>query len=226
MNVNSLFVKKIASDLGADLCGIAPIERFSQAPKGFHPCDVLQECKSVVVFANRFLRSTLLASSTIPYTTVRNELSTKMNLMAIKIAEMLEDQGIIAVPANTTGPDEFDSLTNRYRGIISLKHAAVNAGLGKIGKNTLLVNKEYGNMVWLNAVFVSEPLEADPLAEYETCNPNCILCIQSCPVGALNGDMINQHACRNYAYGEHNGGEWRIKCFICRKVCPNSCEVK
>ena len=33
-------VKQILYKLGADLCGVAPTERFCEAPVGFHPCDV------------------------------------------------------------------------------------------------------------------------------------------------------------------------------------------
>ncbi|MCX8130479.1 MAG: epoxyqueuosine reductase [Clostridia bacterium] len=221
MKISASDVKKIAAELGANLCGVAPIERFDSAPRGYHPCDVLPECQSVIVIAKYFLKSSLYANSTIPYTTVRNSISDKLNSMAIELSQALESRGVIAVPANTIGPDEWDSDTQRIRGIISLKHAAANAGLGKIGKNTLLVNKDYGNMIWLNAVLVSEKLEPDPLADYEVCNPNCNLCIKSCPVEALDGISINQPECRDYAFGEHNGGDWRIKCFTCRKVCPN-----
>ena len=222
MAISASDVKPITAELGADLCGIAPIDRFSDAPRGFHPHDVLPECQSVIVFARRFLTSSLKAKSTVPYTTVRNELSAHMNWMGVRMAQMLEDGGMTAVPANTTGPDEYDQETGRYRGIISLKHAAMNAGLGKIGKNTLLVNNRFGNMIWLDAVLVSEPLAPDPLADYEVCNPKCRLCIESCPVGALGGELMNQKACKHFAFGELNGGEWRIKCFECRKVCPNS----
>jgi len=34
-------IKEIAYSLGADLCGIACVERFNNAPTGFHPLDVL-----------------------------------------------------------------------------------------------------------------------------------------------------------------------------------------
>ena len=214
-------IKKAAYNFGADLCGIASIDRFMDAPEGFHPTDVLPSCQSVIVLASRFLKSTLHAKSTVPYTTVRNELSTKMNHMAVKLSEYLEDHEAIAIPMNSTGPDEWDAKTNKFRGIISLKHAAVQAGLGKIGKNTLLVNDKYGNMIWLSAVFVGEHLEPDPIAPYEGCIENCSLCLDSCPVKALDGISINQPLCRNHAFGEHNGGEWRIKCYICRKICPN-----
>lgn len=226
MTISAASIKKVAHEFGADLCGIASIDRFREAPKGFHPTDVLPSCQSVIVLAKRFLKSALLAASTIPYTTVRNELSTQMNLLAVNLSQYLEDLGTVAVPINSIGPDEWDAKSQKFRGIISLKHAAVQAGLGRMGKNTLLVNDKYGNMIWLSAVCVSEAFEPDPIAAYEGCIKGCRLCLDACPVHALDGVSIEQPLCRNHAFGEHNGGEWRIKCFECRKVCPNSLGLK
>lgn len=226
MNITAIEVKQAAYGMGADLCGIAPIASFENAPEGFHPADVLPGCKSVAVFAVSFLNSTLHAKSTIPYTTVRNALSTKLNMMAVDLSRYLEERGLTAVPINTVGPDEYDSKTGRFRGIISLKHAAELAGLGRIGKNTLLVNEKYGNMIWLNAVLVLEALEPDPPVAYDGCIKSCRLCLEICPVKALDGITINQKVCWNNAFGEHNGGEWRIKCYACRKICPNCTGIR
>ena len=46
--------KEIMFSLGADLCGIASIDRFDDAPEGYHPLDVLPTCKSVISFGCRF----------------------------------------------------------------------------------------------------------------------------------------------------------------------------
>jgi epoxyqueuosine reductase len=221
MNMSSADVKKIATELGVNLCGIAPVEHFEDAPEGFHPRDVLPECQSVIVLACQFLKSTLFAKSTIPYTNVRNELSRKMDRLAIDLSYQLEAKSLLAIPINSIGPTEWDAGTNKSRGIISLKHAAELAGLGKIGKNTLLINEKYGNMIWLSAVLVSVTLEPDSLAQYDGCIPDCHVCLESCPIQALDGVSINQKACRDFAFGQQNGGEWRIKCFSCRKVCPH-----
>lgn len=220
--MQSANVKETATALGVDLCGIASIGRFEDAPEGFHPRDVLPECQSVIVLVCRFLKSTLFAKSTIPYTDVRNELSRRMDSLAIRLSYILESKDMLAIPINSIGPIEWDARTNKSRGIISLKHAAELAGLGKIGKNTLLINAQYGNMIWLSAVLVSEQLEPDPIAHYEGCIPTCTICLESCPIQALDGVSMNQMACWDYAFGKHNGGEWRIKCFTCRKVCPHS----
>ncbi len=68
------------------------------------------------------------------------------------LASIVEQHGILAVPTGTISHTLFDAKTGRWRNIVSAKHCAVAAGLGRIGKNTLVVTPEYGNMVWLNAV--------------------------------------------------------------------------
>ena len=42
--LDSKSIKEMAFALGADLCGIASIDRFDNAPKGYHPLDVLPTC--------------------------------------------------------------------------------------------------------------------------------------------------------------------------------------
>lgn len=66
--ITSKHVKNIALGLGADLCGIAPIERFADAPRGFHPCDLLPETQSVVVVATHMPEGTMQSRNMIPYT--------------------------------------------------------------------------------------------------------------------------------------------------------------
>ena len=39
--MHSINVKKILYDLGVDICGIASIDRFSEAPEGFNPINTL-----------------------------------------------------------------------------------------------------------------------------------------------------------------------------------------
>ncbi len=57
--INSKEVKEIMFSLGADLCGIAGLDRFEDAPKGYHPRDVLPQCRSVISFGCRFPTGTL-----------------------------------------------------------------------------------------------------------------------------------------------------------------------
>ncbi len=219
--VTSQDIKKMIIRQGADLCGIASVDRFGSAPEGFHPSDVLPSCKSVIVFAKKFLNGTLKCNSTVPYTIIRNILSDKMDKMAVEICYQLEAQGILAVPTGTNGPTEFDVPAGRFRNIVSAKHCAVQAGLGSIGKNTLLVTPQYGNMVWLSVILTDADLEADNIFEENLCPEECTLCMDVCPVNAVGNPELAQLNCWNYAFGGVNGGEFKIRCFKCREICPN-----
>lgn len=219
--ITSSEIKKMIVEYGADLCGIASIKSFDEAPQGYHPCDVLPSCKSVIVFAKKFLKGTLQCKSTVPYTVVRNILSDKMDKMAVQICTELENQGVVAIPTGTNGPTEFDESTGRFRNIVSAKHCAVNAGLGRIGKNTLLATPKYGNMVWLSVILVDIVLEADNVMDGSPCPDGCNLCVDVCPVSAVGNPELKQLDCWHYAYGGENGGDLKIKCFKCREICPN-----
>lgn len=219
MNTNE--VKQILYDLGADLCGIASIERFAEAPEGFHPCDALPSCKSVVVFAKKFSAGTLHCKTTVPYTVTRNILSYKLDMMSVEFCDIMERNGIVAVPTGTISPTLYDEKTGRSRNIVSAKHCAVAAGLGRIGKNTLLVTPEYGNMVWLNAVLTDVILEPDEMLMGSPCNDSCTLCIDNCPARALGNLEMNQTACYDYAFHTNEGEEFTFKCHTCRTICPN-----
>ena len=154
-------VKQILYDMGADLCGFASMDRFSEAPKGFHPRDVLPSCKTVVAFAKRFSAGSLHCNTTVPYTIIRNMLSDDLDKMSYRFCETMERKGIIAVPTGAIGPTEYDAETGRFRNIVSAKHCAAAAGLGRIGRNTLLITPEYGNMVWLCVVLLDASFEPD-----------------------------------------------------------------
>jgi epoxyqueuosine reductase len=226
MNTNSADVKNKALEWGADLCGIAAADRFAAAPEGYRPADVLPGCRSVVIVARRFLRSTLSAESTIPYTVIRNYLSGEMDRLSIELAYYLESLGAKAVPTGAIGPTRWNKETRKSMGLISLKHAAAQAGMGKIGKNTLLINDRLGNMIWLGGVLTTLELSPDPLAEYDVCPEKCRVCLDICPVQALDGVSIDQRKCWDYAFGADDEGEWRIRCFKCRDICPNKLGVK
>ena len=219
--LNSAEVKRILCDMGADLCGIASIDRFGEAPEGFHPRDVLPSCKSVIVIAKKFPVGTLRCETTVPYTIARNILSNELDMMSVRFCAEMENRNVIAVPTGSISHNQYDSKHDRWRSIVSAKHSAVAAGLGRIGKNTLLVTPEYGNMVWLNAMLTDAPLDPDETLPGNPCPDGCSLCIDSCPAQALGNPEMNQAACFSHAFHTDQGAELTLKCHTCRSICPN-----
>ena len=215
-------VKRGLLDLGADLCGVAPVDRFSKAPAGFRPTDIYKDCCSVVVFAKRVPHATLRATSCVPYTYINMLVTRKVDELTFMIVQYLEDCGIGAVPIPSDDPYEYwDPARARGQAILSLRHAGYLAGLGVLGRNTLLINGTYGNMIQLGAVLLDLPLEGDPMVTTEVCARDCRRCLDACPVKALDGTTVDQQRCRPLSNAMTEKGYVLKKCHRCRSVCPH-----
>jgi epoxyqueuosine reductase len=107
---------------------------------------------------------------------------------------------------------------------------AGRSGLGWIGKNTMLLNREYGSFFFVGEMIVDVELPPDgPMADY--CG-SCTRCIEACPTGALDTPyQIDSNRCISYLTIEHRGdelpddmeselGNWIFGCDICQEVCP------
>jgi epoxyqueuosine reductase len=220
-------IKELVKGLGADLCGLAPVERFKDAPKGFHPTDIYKDCRTVIVFAKRVPKESLFATSCIPYTFVNEMVTRKTDELTVEICRRLEKLNIGAVPIPSDDPYEHWEQDNQYgQAILSLRHAGYLAGLGVLGKNSLLINKELGNMIQIGAVLVNIELEGEQMASYEVCPENCQLCLENCPQNALDGITVNQKLCRVLSTFRNEKGYVLKKCNLCRKICPYCLGIK
>jgi len=225
--ITNIDVKKIAAALGADLCGIASVERFEAAPKGFHPEDIFVDTKSVVVIARLFPEGPFHTDSPVPYTAAHDVILHEIIRISCELCIELErNDGVIAVPIPSEPYEYWDDDKKEGRGILSLKHAGVLAGLGSIGRNHLLVNEKYGNRIVLGAVLLNVALEGDPINARRFCDDNCNLCIDSCPAAAITAGGVNQRLCRDNSGYMNKKGYFLYTCNACRKVCPNGAGVK
>lgn len=215
-------VKDIAIEQGADRCGIAHVNRFEGAPNGFRPRDIYGACKSVVVFLKRMPSAAINAErNPVVYTHTANQLYSALDTIGLNLCYQLEKKGIKSVPVPTDVPYlHWEPDRMHGMGILSMRHAARQAGLGILGRNTLLINRELGNLVYIGAILTNSALKSDPIVDDFDCPPDCRLCIDACPVQALDGVTVNQKLCREHSTLEHPRG-WDIYwCSKCRMVCP------
>lgn len=201
--------------LDADLVGVAAVNGFSAAPEECRPDAILPGCCSVVVIACAFPGAMLEADAE-TYTAARNEMIKRINAITAKVAKKIIAEGFAAKQITAIGTR---GIKGRQYGTISLKHAAVLAGLGVIGKNTLLVNGDFGNLLWLGAVLTDMPLQPDAPAKIAACPKTCRLCVDNCPANALADPLINQRGCYNHGFKTVDG-KLRIQCWKCREICP------
>ena len=104
------------------------------------------------------------------------------------------------------------------------------AGLGWIGRNSMLLNKRLGSYFFLAALLTGEELVHDNPFEENHCK-TCRACIDACPTGALGEDgMVDARRCLSYLSIEHRGpipvelresfGNRVFGCDACQEACP------
>jgi epoxyqueuosine reductase QueG len=191
-------IKQKAKELGADLVGIADGKKLNTQAITEH------DGERVIVLAVRLQAGT----SRIRAWNDRNkfyndELSlTFLEEASLELVYWLEDAGYpaIIVPPTHVDPWRYDGDPTKHQGtLISLPHAAVEAGLGTLGLNQQVLTREFGPRILLTAVLCSVDVKCDaPMAEALCLGPECGRCLKTCPADAVREWDRDWEACDRY----------------------------
>ncbi len=186
-------VKQFAQAAGADLCGVANIERFAGAPAQMDPRWIFPEARSAVVLARRIPRGVYRGIeegthwSNYTFFGYNRLNSWFLPKAQYETACFIEDHGFEAVPvypgvceAEPSGPPLRPGQPgpNVYPHI---RIAGVAAGLGEIGWSKVFMSREFGPRQRLCMILTDAELEPDPLYEPNTVCNLCMQCVQYCP---------------------------------------------
>jgi len=88
-------------------------------------------------------------------------------------------------PVSFSYPLDMGPEVRGFVGDLSMRHAAVAAGLGVFGRNNLVIHPRFGTRVIFTAILTGLPLNSDPPVQEELCT-QCGLCVEACPGQALD----------------------------------------
>ncbi|RLD02310.1 MAG: tRNA epoxyqueuosine(34) reductase QueG [Chloroflexi bacterium] len=185
------------------------------------PRVILPECRSILVLGS-------------PYSAPRGNVGGG-NIAAYALNQDYHDvlgkrlQALVEAIEDWVG----EPVPNRWytdTGPVLEKELAMRAGLGWIGKNTILINKEYGSYFFLAEILLGIELIIDPPVTENYCG-DCTRCLVTCPTGALREPYtLDANRCISYLTIEHRGeipeglrsriGDWIFGCDICQLICP------
>ncbi len=195
-----------------------------------NPKEILPECKSILVLA-------------IPYAPVSSagqvggDFTNQHNLQVASYA--LSDDYHDILPQKLQAIVEFieeqlgEKIPNRYytdTGPILERELAQRAGLGWIGKNSMLINPQAGSTFFLAEILLGIELEPDEKFSTDHCG-TCSRCITACPTNCiLPNRTVDANRCISYLTIElkkeipenlrNQIGDWIFGCDICQQVCP------
>lgn len=250
--VSSQTVKDLAKAVGFDLCGIADVDVIDKAKNrlsdwlrdGFHadmdwmarsqprrvdPTESLPTVRSIVMLGVNYFQEN---AASVPVGFGRVARYARGRDYHKVIDRMLKH--LVAKLKEQCGPNEQDfSWYVDYGPIMERAHAE-KAGLGFIGKNSMLISRQFGSWILLGEILTSLELEPDdPAAVNHGRCGKCRLCIEACPTNAIVADgVIDSSRCISYLTIERPGdidaelsgslGSLIFGCDICQEVCPHN----
>ena len=237
--INSEIIKQKARELGATVCRIGKIYEEDNPQRD--PKMILPNAKCIIGFGFLVPKALYKAmdrgSQYYTYTTigVKYEDEEMAEIFLLKIGGMIENEGYDAclqkaIPNlrikgdKTTNPEVVDTYELIHAEavapdkpvpdvIIDFGKAAKACGLGDVGLNGKIINREYGPFMRYCFIITDAPLECDEPLDSPICD-KCGECIKACPGNAVSENGLDTWQCAVYYKGAHKSNPFITDDFL------------
>ncbi|MDD2482196.1 MAG: reductive dehalogenase domain-containing protein [Lutispora sp.] len=213
---------------GGDLAGFASAAKYTEIfdikDGSEHPDFYINNAKTIIVIGLKIVDSIMdnLKGEKDPYShNLKNYLLhyayDKLDEITAGASRFIEELGYDAYPIQARSEIRENGYLWSY---FSHKKAAIAAGLGHVGKNSIIITTKYGTRVRLATIITDMDIETDTARDKtpgKVCG-SCRVCIDACPVKALDFDEKNKYSiidpvkCQNHMD--------YCQCALCQGICP------
>jgi epoxyqueuosine reductase QueG len=194
---------KLFSQNNIPVFGMAKAKSLENGPSGYRPSDMLASAKSILCLGIPVPKGVFKCQqrSEWMYWRAANIYYRNIDAVLMQACHMIEGEEEVAVPIYSCFPYDIKGKGD-FWGYVSLVGMAEAVGIGKLGKNGLLFNSQYGPRLLLGGIVTTASLTpiAWPEKDEKGCPENCFDCQKQCPVGAIDQmGKVNRVACIKYS---------------------------
>jgi epoxyqueuosine reductase QueG len=178
-------IRQMGLSFGADVVGFAAVEDY-KSKRAPDPKTLLPGIRSMIVLGFREMNGQL--ASEVGRISMHSRIG-QMELTrncTFHTAKALEDRfKVKAAPIMPSYPLNMAAPVMGLVADVSLRHAAVAAGLGAFGRHNLVISPRFGTRILFTAILTDMELKSDPPVTEDLCD-ECNLCVEACPARALD----------------------------------------
>ncbi|RZB31817.1 MAG: hypothetical protein SRB1_01436 [Desulfobacteraceae bacterium Eth-SRB1] len=179
---------------------------------------------SIAIKLDEAIVDSIVASPNQAYCDEYKEVNKKLDFISEHISKKIQTFGYNALPIPASKRTDLINI----KGDFPHKTAATRAGLGWIGKSSLLITKKYGPRVRLSTILTDFPFEPAIPINKSFCG-KCIKCIDACPANAITDrkwypglarkNLVDVYKCDNWKKTNYFDLCKGHVCGICMAVC-------
>ncbi|MCH8823021.1 MAG: tRNA epoxyqueuosine(34) reductase QueG [Planctomycetes bacterium] len=194
-------------------------------PQRFDPREMVDGAKSIICVADRYSSDATDKGNGDHGKVARYAWGDDYHVVIKKRLHKLADE------LTSQFPHETFKVCVDTAPVLEREHAQ-RAGLGAVGKHTLLIEQGVGSYLLLGEIITTLKLQPTPTEESSDPCGTCTRCIDACPTDAISPWSVDATKCISYLTIEHRSeidkkfhdkiGDWIFGCDICQEVCPHN----